>query len=330
VSDSAPARAAFDVVAFEVGDEAALAAHLEIRNAVTPDNPDSPESVRWETATYPGQVFRFLALDGAGTPVGTASTGRIWMHEATYERYWLGLWVLPAVRRRGIGDALYRAVSAEARAQGKTGFQTELSEAHPDGDAFLAHRGFVEVDRSKQVRLELGGLAVPAPSLPAGLALTTLEARPDLVPSVHRVAVEAFPDIPTGDQAVAALSLDAFRARDIDRPDVPPGAFAIAFDEATGEVAGYANLRFAPGSSTVAWHDMTAVRPAYRGRGLALALKEATIAWAIAHGLDSLETGNDELNAPMRAVNARLGYRPIPDSIGLQGPLAGGRAILRP
>jgi hypothetical protein len=35
-----------------------------------------------------------------------------------------------------------------------------------------------------------------------------------------------------------------------------------------------------------------------------------------------LETGNDEHNVPMRAVNARLRYRAIPDSVGLQGPLA--------
>jgi RimJ/RimL family protein N-acetyltransferase len=142
------------------------------------------------------------------------------------------------------------------------------------------------------------------------------------VASVHRVGVEAFPDIPTGDEPVAALSLEDYRARDVERADVPPGAFAIALDERTGEAAGYANLRFMPGSTTVAWHDMTAVRPAYRGRGLALALKHATIAWAVGHGVRSLETGNDEHNAPMRAVNARLGYRPIPDSVGLQGPLA--------
>jgi GNAT superfamily N-acetyltransferase len=325
-----PASAPFAVVAFGVDDEAALAAHLAIRNAVTPDNPDSPDSVRWETATYPGQVHRFLALDADGAPVGTASTGRIWMHEASYERYWLGLWVLPAARRRGIGQALYEAVSEAAHARGKTGFQTELSEAHLDGTAFLAHRGFVEVDRTKLVRLDVGGLQPPTPAIPDGLTLTTLEARPDLVAGVHRVAVEAFPDIPTGDEPVAALSLEEFRARDVDRADVPPGAFALIVDDASGEVAGYANLRFAPGSTTLAWHDMTAVRPSFRGRGLALALKQATIAWAIANGVEALETGNDEHNAPMRAVNARLGYRPIPDSVGLQGPLAGGSGILRP
>ena len=67
---------------------------------------------------------------------------------------------------------------------------------------------------------------------------------------------------------------------------------------------------------------MTAVAPAHRGRGIATALKRATIVWAIEAGMRVLETGNDVENAPMRAVNATLGYRPIPDEIGLRGPLA--------
>ncbi len=108
----------------------------------------------------------------------------------------------------------------------------------------------------------------------------------------------------------------------MDRPDLPREAFVIAVDDATGEVAGYGNLVLQSGSDTLGLHDMTAVRQAWRGRGIATAIKRATIAWAIDNGLAALETGNDEHNAPMRAVNARLGYRPIPDSVGLQGPLA--------
>jgi RimJ/RimL family protein N-acetyltransferase len=79
-----------------------------------------------------------------------------------------------------------------------------------------------------------------------------------------------------------------------------------------------------PGSTRVAWHDMTAVLRAWRGRGLAGALKRATIGWAIANGLATLETGNDVDNAAMRAVNARLGYAPAADRLVLRGPLFGG------
>jgi GNAT superfamily N-acetyltransferase len=305
----------------DVTDAAALDAYLAIRNAVTPDSPDDADQVRWETDTYGASIVRLLAsVDGR--PVGTASTGRIWMHDPSYDRFWLGLWVLPPSRGRGIGSALYRAVSEAARAAGKTGFQTELAETHVDGHRFLARRGFVEVDRMKSVRLDLAGLEPPSvPRIP-GVTLVTLAARPDLLPSVHRVAVETFPDVPTADEPLFAGTLAEFVARDVDRAGVPHDGFVIAVDDATGEAAGYANLVFLAGSSTVAMHDMTAVRPAFRGRGIARALKLATILWAVDHGLEALETGNDEANAPMRAVNARLGYRPLPDSIGLHGPLA--------
>jgi RimJ/RimL family protein N-acetyltransferase len=54
----------------------------------------------------------------------------------------------------------------------------------------------------------------------------------------------------------------------------------------------------------------TATRRDYRGRGLALAVKLATTHWAAAHGITQIATTNDETNAPMLAINARLGYRP--------------------
>ena len=230
--------------------------------------------------------------------------------------------MLPQARNRGIGSALFIAASAAARAAGKTGFQTEISEEHADGLRFLANRGFVETDRSKMVRLDLAGLAAPEVRAPTGVRLVTLAERPDLLPGVHATAVETFPDIPWTDQPISALDFEAFVARDVDRTGIPKDAFFVAVDEVTGAVAGYASLIYAAGSTTVAYHDMTAVRRADRGRGIATALKRATIAWAIEHGLEALDTGNDEGNAPMRAVNLALGYRPVPDWIGLQGPLA--------
>ena len=116
--------------------------------------------------------------------------------------------------------------------------------------------------------------------------------------------------------------LAEFRARDVDRPGIPPDAFMIALDVASGEVVGYAGLMFVPGSTTVAWHDMTAVRRDWRGRGLATALKRGDDrVGTAAHGLTALVTGNDEDNAPMRAVNARLGYQPLPDEVFMRGPL---------
>ena len=94
----------------------------------------------------------------------------------------------------------------------------------------------------------------------------------------------------------------------------------VAIDTATDTVAGYASLMLPPvGRRRYADHDMTAVARAWRGRGVAGALKRATIGWAIRSGLDYLETGNDDSNAPMRAVNQRLGFKPRPDVVSMRG-----------
>jgi GNAT superfamily N-acetyltransferase len=122
---------------------------------------------------------------------------------------------------------------------------------------------------------------------------------------------------------MAAGDLAEFRARDVDRPGIPPDAFKVVVEAGRDRVVGYASLQRLPGRPEVAWHDMTAVRRSARGRGLASVLKLATIRWAIEHRLAALETGNDEANAAMRAVNARLGYQPLPDAVILRGPLIG-------
>ena len=57
-------------------------------------------------------------------------------------------------------------------------------------------------------------------------------------------------------------------------------------------------------------NEFTATRPEYRGRRLARLAKLAVAAWARDNGIDVLYTGNDAVNAPMLAINRRLGYRP--------------------
>ncbi len=298
--------------------EADLETVVRLTNAITPDDPTSMDELRWSDETYPGGLRYLARLDD--TDVGVATVGRMYVQPPEYPYSWASIAVDPAWRRRGVGEALLVELSRVAVEAGKIGLQLRVSTARPEAVAFLEHRGFTELERARMVRLDLTGLATPEVVAPAGITLTDLAARPDLVDGIHAVAIEAFADIPGGDEPMAVGDLAEFRARDVDRPGIPPGGFRIAIDTATGEVVGYASLMFVPGSTTVAWHDMTAVRRADRGRGIARTLKAATIAWAIEHRLEALETGNDEDNAPMRAVNARLGYRPLPDELAMRGP----------
>ena len=67
---------------------------------------------------------------------------------------------------------------------------------------------------------------------------------------------------------------------------------------------------------------MTGVKRAWRGRGVAGALKRAQIAWAKEQGYERLSTTNELRNEPIRRLNERLGYREAPGHIVVRGPLA--------
>lgn len=312
-------EASTGVVIRKVADDGDLHELIHVINAVTPEDPTSLDEIRWADATYPGGARFVAVLDGR--VVGAATVGRVYVFPESHPYHWASIVVEPGARRQGIGSRLLDAVSRHAEGAGKIGLEMRATTDRPEGIAFLEHRGFRELERARMVRLSLADRERPDVTMPDGVRLTTLADEPDRVTGVHAVAVDAFPDIPGGDTPMAVGDLAEFRARDVDRAGIPADGFFVAVDETTEAVVGYASLMFLPGSTTRAWHDMTAVRRSARGRGIALALKQATIAWAIDHGLTALETGNDDGNAPMRAVNARLGYQPMPDELGMRGPL---------
>lgn len=293
-----------------------LEAIARIANAVRPDDPSSLDEMRWEDATYPG-TMRYL-VEEEGRTIGAGTVGRIYVYPPEFPDLWGSVDVLPEARRRGTGSELLRTISRHARSIGKAAIQIGVSEGRPEGEAFLRRHGFVEYERARMATLDLAGLERPPIDPPDGVRLTSLEASPELVAGVHAVAEATFADIPGGDPIVAG-DLAEFRARDVERPSIPPGGFAIAVESATARVIGYASLIFQPGSTKLVWNDMTAVLPEWRGRGVARALKRATIGWAIDNGLEAIETGNDVANGPMKAVNAALGYRPLPDEVTMRG-----------
>src|SRR5207248_11164942 len=71
----------------------------------------------------------------------------------------------------------------------------------------------------------------------------------------------------------------------------------------------FSHLRIAPGGRAVT--DMTGTLRDYRGRGLALLVKPATLVNAAKPRAELVSTENDETNGPMIRVNMNLGYQPI-------------------
>ncbi len=87
---------------------------------------------------------------------------------------------------------------------------------------------------------------------------------------------------------------------------------------ATVDVAGFAQLNVYP---RVGYHAVTIVARSHRRRGIARALKAELIQRARARGLERLITNSNVDNAPMRTLNAELGYRPATARIYLRKTL---------
>jgi mycothiol synthase len=266
------------------GTRADLERCVEICNAVQPDAPITVEQL----------VGTFL-LDDDG---GYAYVDRSVVPGSAYAM----VRVHPDARGRGIGSSLLEASRARVRELDCTELWGRVRD---DGSlAFVTRRGFREVSREITVLRELRpGDGEVAPGI--------VELRDDHLRGAHAVSVECVPEIAVPQQA-EELPFDEW----VERSGRSCAVGFVALDGA--EVVGYARL-YETGLPHRLEHGLTAVRRSHRRRGLGSALKRAQIAWAAQHGYTELVTDMVEGNAPMRAVNERLGYRPLPPSIIVEG-----------
>ena len=166
--------------------------------------------------------------------------------------------------------------------------------------------------------LDLGQAARPEIDPPTGITIATWAERPDAIHGMYEVACEAYVDVP-GEEDTDMAPFEEWLANDIDGESDRPEATFVAF--AGSEVVGYAKLSLSEARTDTAYHDITGVKRAWRGQGIAGALKRAEIAWAIDRGYARLQTANELRNDPIRALNARRGYVLEPGSIRVRGSI---------
>ncbi len=228
--------------------------------------------------------------------------------------------VLPEHRRQGAGGRIYEALSSHARALGRDSMWGRILEDDTESRRFVRNRGFREAGREYEVVLDTAAADVSG-ERPEGIELVSLADRPDLEPAVHEVDCEVSADVPRpeGDD-FEPQPFARWREQYLEGPGAVPQAMIVALSG--GDVVGYTGLRRRGAISPIAENMLTAVRRQWRRRGIATALKREQISRARAAGIEQIFTTNDETNAGMRGVNARLGYRPAPTQIVVSGPLA--------
>jgi GNAT superfamily N-acetyltransferase len=286
---------------------------IAVRYAVHPEAESTLEGLRHHLASRPSLAYFAAYLEGI--PVGCGFCGAFAGADDDDPYVVADASVLAEHRRRGIGTAVARAVSGHARSLGKEGLTVEAREDTPEASEFLEKRGYVEVERQKALALELEGLDLPEPKPPDGVVIVTRATHPGLERAMYEVGVEAGRDIPGLDSAQEP-TFEEWRAYEIDRPSRSPERTFVAL--AADEVVGYAVLeRY----GDVGVHGLTAVRRAWRRRGIGRALKLSQLHRAREAGLTRVLAENEERNEPMRRLNESLGFRPIPGMIVYRGPL---------
>ena len=299
-----------DVRRVETDEERELS--VEVYDAVFPEWAIAIEdAISWERACV--AQASFLAFRD-GSLAGSAHVGDEGRGEAARG----SVYVLGEHRGHGAGSELLRAVSAWTADCGKRALEGVAREEDADSLAWAHKRGFEEQGRDSLLVLDLAEIDEPQIEPPDGVEIVTWAERPELARGMYEVASEAYVDIP-GNEDEHVPEFEMWLRQDMRGSGDRPEATFVAL--AGDEVVGYAKFSLTRARPAVASHDITGVKRAWRGRGVARALKAAEIAWAKRNGYERLETMNEERNEPIRRLIERFGYRAAPGRVYLRGPL---------
>lgn len=262
-----------------------------------------PGEPHWQVLAEQGD--RIVGMAHAGLPRGDAHPG------------WMTVTVRVLPDAPALAGALLDLAEAQAVTFGGRTLVTSLREGWWE-QGFMERRGYAEHDRMWPSVLDLTTLDF-ARFRPfeerARAAGVTLRALPELG-DIH--ADEAMQrrlydlistllrDVPTS-TPVSVWPFDVWRVRFLQPLGAPEGCFvAVAPD---GDWVGISELHLPmharPGTLMI---GLTGVRPEWRRRGIAYALKLAAARAGLARGFTHAFTGNHARNAPMLTINTDMGF----------------------
>jgi len=281
-----------------------LDAVLALSRAADDTRVVSVEGLRHARRTRPERARTLdvvAEVDGAVVGLGVAGLN-IWT--TTEGASWAWVTVDSRVRRQGIGEALGAKLIEHLLGLGATK-ATCMFRSTEEGERWAVARGW-----SKQLGgplIALDPRDVPEPSLPAGyrwVALSELTAE-DLYEAVAAAALDEPTPVPNDN-----FDLDEFK-REWDEPDMDLDSSTAVLDE-NGSVVAFSFLQV---GGDRAHHGFTGTVAEHRGRGLATAAKRRALRAAAARGVTRVTTANAEENAAMRAINKKLGFEPIGETV---------------
>ena len=278
--------------------------------------PTTPERVIEQEASRPVETRRYrqVALNAGGALIGYAeATHTPWTEAGRYE---VEICVDQAWRGIGAGSALCSATQAWLRAEGATSAEVNVRDNDPAALRFAEARGFIRQRHVYESTLDLASFderpfvyAIMRAEA-AGYRFFSLADVGDTEEAQrgdYAINRRAALDIPGRTQTFAPFEEWRHFVCEASWYRADGQIIAAHGDEWIGMAAvGY----FAETNSM--YNMVTGVDRAHRGRGVALALKLLAIRCARRYGAVYIRTHNDSENAPILAINRKLGYQPQP------------------
>ncbi|MEU0413640.1 GNAT family N-acetyltransferase [Streptomyces griseorubiginosus] len=252
--------------------------------------------------THPDAHYRSLVAEEDGEVIGTAQLGLAHDSSEPGQGYH-NIYVRPDRVRRGAGALLVRTAEEHLAAHGATKlFSWVLDEPH--NRAFAERLGYRASRAAHFLRLDLVNATLPPlQPPPPGVELRTAADFADDPRPFFQLDAETVGDEPS-DVDTEFTDYKAWIEENWKHPlldhalttialvDGRPAAFSAAHTDGTGRYA----------------TAMTGTARAFRGRGLAKLVKNASLHRARAAGCTEALTGNDAGNEPMLAINKWFGY----------------------
>lgn len=255
-----------------------------------------------------------LALDWQGQVIGYWDVDReTWMKPG---HFWFKIILAPEHRGKGLGSKMFEDALQVARAQGATHLESSAREDDPAALRFVEKHGFQVQYHAFESTLDLESFD---------------EHR--FVDLLARVQADGFRFFSLAEAGVTDENkhklYEVNRSSSLDDPG-STGNFPdfYAFSKNVFDASWFradTQILAAHGDDWVglsaigiyqqdkhAYNAFTGVLRDYRGQRLAQALKLHTILLAKREGMRYIRTHNDSKNAPMLAINRKLGYKPLP------------------
>ncbi len=312
--------------------DAHYCALARVETEVFPDHPVTADVLRHDDESFDRRKLilkRYLAW----LPKGEAAGHAVYHHmESRLQPQRFSLWVAvrPAWQRRGIGTALYEVAMKDLRELTARWLHTAARESMPDTIHYLQRRGFRETMRSWESHLDVRGFNTgPFRGYrdrmhKESIAFTTQaqerDRRNTWLDDLYELHTTLLADVPST-APYTRPSLKSFVRHNVDNPEALPDGYFIAVHD--GRYVGESVLFRSQGQPGSLYQGLTAVRREYRGRGLAMALKLATIDYAQQQGYKVIKTWNATVNTAMLAINDRLGFVRQPAWIEMELELPG-------